>query len=80
MIIPSPEWLAAGAEAVLAAETGVAVFGNKDGKKATPAAPPAGEAAGRHVSLDAMLMFAGLFFLAMAMLGGALIIHHGLTA
>jgi hypothetical protein len=75
MIIPDPAWVSAGAETVLAVETGVGMFSNKKqkGKDEAPAA-----AAVRPVSSDAVVMFAGFVILAMAMMASAIIIHHGL--
>jgi hypothetical protein len=66
----SPEWLSAGADIAIAAETGVTMF-NKS-KDAPPPTVRQAAAAGRPViSLDALLEFAGLVILATAVLAAA---------
>jgi hypothetical protein len=80
MILTNPAWLSAGAELAIAAETGVAVFSKKANDEVPAAPAPAPTAAVSAVSLDALLMFAGLVALAMAILASAVIVHHGLTA
>jgi len=79
MVLPNPEWLVAGAEAAIAAETGVIMFKSK-AKDPAPTPAPVGAAAVRTVSFDAVLVFAGLVLLGMMMLGAAMIIHHGLVS
>lgn len=78
MFVPDPAWLSAGAEIAVAAETGVTMFG-KSGKKPNDE-PAAAAAAVPAASWDAILMFAGLMVLGMAILASAVIVHHGLTA
>jgi hypothetical protein len=79
MIFPNPEWLSAGADLAIAAETGVTVFG-KSGRKTSDEVPGASAVAVRTVSFDAVLIFTGLVIVAAAMLFAAAVIHHGLTA
>ena len=75
----SPEWLSAGADVAIAAETGVTMF-NKS-KDAPPPTMPEAAAVGRPViSLDALLEFAEFVILAAAVVAAALIIHHGLVS
>jgi hypothetical protein len=71
----NPEWIGAAAE-VAAAVEGVAVFGKKQEAAAAPAAVP-GYAT--TTSLTPTIFLVGVAILAMAMLGAAVIIHHGLT-
>jgi hypothetical protein len=73
--MPDPAWLSAAAETAAAVEGGVTMFNKKAGAKAAPAAPT--------VVVSGMTgteFLIGVFILAIAMLGAALIVHHGLVA
>jgi hypothetical protein len=69
-----PAWIEAAAASVAAAEGGVTMFNSKKAAS-TPAGPTV--AVGGISGSEFML---GMFILALAVLGAALIIHHGLPA
>jgi hypothetical protein len=70
-----PAWLSAAAETAAVVEGGVTMFNKKAGAKAAPTAPT--------VVVSGMTrteFLIGVFILAIAMLGAALIVHYGLVA
>ncbi len=71
-----PNWIAAGAGVASAAANGVTML-RKSGDKAAPQ-PPAPAVLIRGVTSEALIMSA--LIIALALLAGALIIHHGLVA
>ncbi len=75
MVHVDPLWIEAAGTGILAAETGVSMIHNK---KTASTAPPPSTVVENGIT-GAEYLF-GMFLLALAMLGAALIIHHGLTA
>jgi hypothetical protein len=71
-----PEIVTAAADVVVAVENGVAMRRNNN-PPGPPAAPPAPVMAG-GISGEAFLI--GMMILAFAILGAAVIVHHGLAA
>jgi hypothetical protein len=74
----NPEWIDAAADVAAAVEKGVAMRNRKQAEAAaTPAPPPPTVMANGITGAECLL---GMFLLAVAVLGAAFIIHHGLTA
>jgi hypothetical protein len=76
----NPEWIEAAADAAAVVEKGVAMRSRKQAEAAAtpPAALPPPTVVVNSIT-GAEYLF-GMFVLALAMLGAAVIIHHGLTA
>jgi len=85
MININPEWIAAGAEAVAAVETGVSVLNKKSNEKASVTAQPTafvlqGGITGQDLLTAALIFAAAMLLLAGAVIVSAAIVHHGLVA
>jgi hypothetical protein len=78
MVNVNPLWVDAVGTAMLAAESGVAMLNRKSAEKTATAAPTPVNVVVQGITGQEYLI--GMFLLALAMLGAALIIHHGLTA
>jgi hypothetical protein len=75
----NPDWLTAGADMAIVAENGVAMFRSKDKDKDNK--PPTSTATVPTIQgVSSGAMIAAAVILALAMLGSAMIIHHGLVA
>ena len=72
----NPEWIEAAADVVAAIEKGVSMRSRKQ-PEATAAPPPPTVVVNGITGAEYLL---GVFLLALAVLGAAVIIHHGLTA
>ena len=77
MVDVNPLWVDAAGTAMLAVESGVAMLNRKPAEKTAAAASTPVNVVVQGISGQEFLM--GMFILALAMLGAALIIHHGLA-
>jgi hypothetical protein len=71
------EMVAAAADVAVAVENGVAMRRNKQSEAPPPAPPPLDSAAAGFSGSEFLI---GMLMLALAVLGAALIVHHGLTS
>jgi hypothetical protein len=77
MVNVNPLWVDAVGTAILAGETGVTMLKKKPAEKTATAASTPVNVEVQGITGQEYLI--GMFLLALAMIGAALIIHHGLT-
>ena len=77
MVDVNPLWVDAVGTAILAAESGVAMLNRKPAEETATAASTPVNVVVQSITGQEYLI--GMFLLALAMLGAALIIHHGLA-
>jgi hypothetical protein len=81
----NPEWIDAAADVAAVVEKGVAMRNRKQAEAAATPAPPSPTVVVNGISRDdflmgVLIMAGAVLVLAAAMLAGAAIVHHGLTA